>query len=109
MFEIAKIQYKEAKGDIDELNQNIKFIDTANKKGSENDFTSLKRKHFYDLADCHFKKATDKEKAEKLSEAIQGYNTAKDYAEKSDNKAVQYNSVARIEICKLKSLSIQFI
>lgn len=108
-YEIAKIQYKEAKGDIDKLKQNIKFIDTANKKGSESDFSSLKEKHFYDLANSHFKKATAKEKAEKLSEAIQQYDTAKDYAEKSDNKTVQNNSVARIEICKLKSLSIQFI
>ena len=70
LFEIAKIQYEEAKGDIDKLNQNIKFIDTANKKGSETDFASLKKNHFYYLADSHFKKATDKEKSEKLSEAI---------------------------------------
>lgn len=101
-YEIAKIQYKEAKGDIDKLKQNIKFIDTANKKGSESDFSSLKEKHFYDLANSHFKKATAKEKAEKLSEAIQQYDTAKDYAEKSDNKTVQNNSVARIAICHLK-------
>ncbi|HOK15405.1 MAG TPA: hypothetical protein PK007_10855, partial [Candidatus Kapabacteria bacterium] len=66
-------------------------------------------KHFYQLSESYFKKAIEKEKSDKLSEAIQQYNTAKDYAEKSDNKAVQYNSVARIEICKLKSLSIQFI
>ena len=102
LFEISKIQYEESKGDIDKLNQNIKFIDTANKKGSETDFASLKKNHFYYLADSHFKKATDKEKSEKLSEAIQQYNTAKDYAEKSDNKAIQYNSVARITICQLK-------
>ena len=102
LFEIAKIQYEEAKGDIVKLNQNIKFIDTANKKGSETDFASLKKNHFYYLADSHFKKATEKEKSDKLSEAIQQYNTAKDYAEKSDNKAIQYNSVARITICQLK-------
>lgn len=102
LFEIAKIQYEETKGDIDKLNQNIKFIDTANKKGSESDFSSLKKKHFYDLADSHFKKATDKEKTEKLSEAIQSYNTGKNYAEKSDNKMVQNNSITRIAICQLK-------
>ncbi|MCB0537947.1 MAG: hypothetical protein KDE33_10540 [Bacteroidetes bacterium] len=102
LFEIAKIQYEETKGDIDKLNQNIKFIDTVNKKGSESDFSSLKRKHFYDLANSHFNKATDKEKSEKLSEAIQQYNTAKDYAEKSDNKTVQNNSFTRIAICQLK-------
>ena len=102
LFEIAKIQYEEAKGDIDKLNQNIKFIDTANKKGSETDFASLKKNHFYYLADSHFKKATEKEKSDKLSEAIQQYDTAKDYAEKSDNKTVQNNSVARITICQLK-------
>lgn len=102
LFEIAKIQYEEAKGDIDKLNQNIKFIDTANKKGCETDFASLKKNHFYYLADSHFKKATEKEKSNKLTDAIQQYNTAKDYAEKSDNKAIQYNSVARITICQLK-------
>ena len=56
LFEIAKIQYEETKGDIEKLNQNIRFIDTANKKGSESDFSSLKTKHFNDLADSHFKK-----------------------------------------------------
>lgn len=109
LFEIAQIQYEETKGDIDKLNQNINFIDTANKKGSESDFSSLKEKHFYDLASSHFKKATDKEKSDKLSEAIKSYNIAKDYAKKSDNKTVKNNSVARIEICKLKELHIQFI
>ncbi|MCB0536702.1 MAG: hypothetical protein KDE33_04160 [Bacteroidetes bacterium] len=102
LFEIALIQYEETKGDIDKLNQNIKFIDTVNKKGSESDFSSLKKKHFYDLADIHFKKATDKEKSDKLSEAIQIYNTGKDYAEKSDNNTVKNNSVTRIAICQLK-------
>lgn len=102
LFEIAKIQYEETKGDIDKLNQNIKFIDTANKKGTESDFSSLKKKHFYDLADSYFKKATDKEKSDKLSEAIQSYNTGIDYAEKSDNKTVKNNSVTRIVICQLK-------
>jgi len=101
-FEIALIQYKETKGDIDKLNQNIKFIDTANKKGCESGFSSLKKKHFYDLADSHFKKATDKEKSDKLSEAIEIYNAGKDYAEKSDNKTVKNNSATRITICQLK-------
>ena len=108
LFEIAKIQYEETKGDIEKLNQNIRFIDTANKKGSESDFSSLKTKHFNDLADCHFKKSTEKEKADKISEAIQSYNTAKDFAEKSKNNTVLNNSVARIEICKLKVISTQY-
>jgi len=102
LFEIAKIQYEETKGDIEKLNQNIRFIDTANKKGSESDFSSLKTKHFNDLADSHFKKAIEKEKSNKNSEAIQIYNTAKDFAEKSSNKTVLNNSIARIAICQLK-------
>jgi hypothetical protein len=102
LFEIAQIQYEETKGDIDKLNKNIKFIDTANKKGFESYFNSLKRKHFYDLADSYFKKATDKEKSNKLTEAIQSYNTGKDYAEKSDNKKIKSNSITRIAICQLK-------
>lgn len=32
LFEIANIQYGETNGDIEKLNQNIHFIDTANKK-----------------------------------------------------------------------------
>lgn len=102
LFEIANIQYGETKGDIEKLNQNIRFIDTANKKGSESDFNSLKTKHFYDLANSHFKKATEKEKVGKNSEAIQNYTTAKDFAEKSSNKTVLNNSIARIAICQLK-------
>lgn len=105
LFEIAKIQYQETKGDIEKLNQNISFIDTANKKHSESNFKILKTKHFSDLADSHFKKATEKEKSSKHSdviEAIQSYTTAKDYAVKSDNISITNNSVARILICQLK-------
>lgn len=102
LFEIAQIQYEETKGDIDKLNQNINFIDTANKKGSETDFISLKTKHFNDLADSHFKKATENEKSNKNLEAIQIYNTAKDFAEKSSNKTILNNSITRIAICQLK-------
>lgn len=102
LFEIAKIQYEETKGDIDKLKKNIKFIDTTNKKGSESDFNSLKRKHFYDLADSYFKRATDKEKSDKLTEAIESYNYGIDYAEKSDNKKIKSNSITRIAICQLK-------
>lgn len=102
LFEIAKIQYEETKGDIEKLNQNIRFIDNANTKGSESEFSSLKTNHFYYLADSHFKKATEKEKADKNSEAIQIYNTAKDFAEKSNNNTVLNNSTARIAICELK-------
>lgn len=102
LFEIAKIQYEETKNDIEKLNQNIRFIDTANKKGSESDFSSLKTKHFNDLADNHFKKAIEKEKSGKNSESVQSYNIAKDFAEKSNNDTVLNNSVARIAICQLK-------
>jgi hypothetical protein len=102
LFEIAEIQYEETRGDIEKLNQNIHFIDTANKKGSESDFSSLKTKHFNDLAVSHFKKATEKEKSGKNSEAIQSYDTAKDFAQKSNNYTVLNNSIARITICQLK-------
>ena len=105
LFEIAKIQYEEAEGNIEKLNKNILFIDSANKKGSENDFSTLKTEHFSDLAICHFTKATKKERSSKHSEiinAIQSYRTAKDYAVKSNNNKILNNSVARITICKLK-------
>ena len=105
LFEIAKIHYKEAKDNIEKLNQNIRFIDSANKKGSESNFSSLKTKHLKDLADSHFKKATENEKSGKHSEvisALQSYTTAKDFAKKSSNNVVLNNSVARIAICQLK-------
>jgi len=105
IFEISKIQYEEAKGNIEKLNKNIRFIDTANQKASESNFSSLKTKHFSDLAGIHFKKATEKEKAGKSSDvinAIQSYKTANDYAEKSNNSLVINNSTSRILICQLK-------
>jgi tetratricopeptide (TPR) repeat protein len=108
LFEIAKIQYEETNGDIDKLNQNIKFIDTANKKGFESEFSSLKEKHFYDLASSHFKKATDKEKSNKYPDAIQVYKKAIECSEKSSNNSVKHNSIARIEICNLKQMSLEY-
>ena len=108
LFEIAKIQYEETNGDIDKLNQNIKFIDTANKKGFESDFSSLKEKHFYALASSHFKKATDKEKSNKYPDAIQVYKKAIECSEKSSNNSVKHNSIARIEICNLKQMSLEY-
>ena len=105
LFEISKIQYEEAKGDIEKLNKNIRFIDKANQKGSESNFRSLKIKHFNDLAGNHFKKASEMEKAGKDSEvidAIQYYTTAIDYAKKSNNSLIVNNSTSRILICQLK-------
>ena len=105
IFEISKIQYEEAKGNIEKLNKNIRFIDTANQKGSESNFSSLKKKHFNDLAGSHFKKATEMENTGNNSEvinAIQYYTTARDYAKKSNNSLIVNNSSSRILICQLK-------
>ncbi len=101
-FEIAKIQYEATKGDIEKLNQNLRFIDTVYKKSLESEYSSLKIKHFYDLAESHFKNALGKEKSANYSEAIQTFKTAKDFAEKSNIKTVIYNSFVRIAICQLK-------
>jgi len=106
LFEISKIQYKEANGNIEKLNKNIRFIDTANQKGSESNFSSLKTKHFNDLADIHFINANEKEKTGKSSDvidAIQSYKSASDYAKKSNNNFIIYNSTSRILICQLKT------
>lgn len=105
LFELSKIQYEEAKGNIEKLSQNIRFIDTANQKGSESNFSSLKTKHFSDLAGSHFKKAIEKENAGKHSEvidAIQSYTTARDCAKKSNSSLIVNNSTSRILICQLK-------
>lgn len=108
LFELSKIQYEEAKGNIEKLSQNIRFIDTANQKGSESNFSSLKTKHFSDLADSHFKKATEKEKANNYSDAIQIYKKAIKCSEKANISSIKHNSIARIEICNLKQLSLEY-
>ena len=105
LFEISKIQYEEAKGNIEKFNKNIRFIDTANQKGSESNFSSLKTKHFNDLSDIHFINATQKEKSGtnlEVIDAIQIYTTAKDFAKKSNNNLIVNNSASRILICQLK-------
>ncbi len=106
LFEIAKIQFNEAQGNIDKLNENIKFIESANKKGSESDFSFLKNNHFYSLADCHYKIAVVKEKEENLSEAIRQYSISKNFAKNSNNIIIKNNSEARITICQLKQNSL---
>jgi len=108
LFEIAKIQYEEARGNTVKLNANIRFIDKANKKGSESNFSSLKTKHLKDLADINFKIACEKEKVNQYSEAIQVYKKAIEYSEKSNNNYIKNNSIARIEICNLKQLSLEY-
>jgi hypothetical protein len=108
LLEIARIQFEGCNGDIDKLNQNVKFIDNAIKNGSESDFSSLRRSHFYDLANSYFKRAEEKERLNRIIEAIQNYNSGKDCAEKSTNNIVKHNSIARIEICKLKLLSLEY-
>lgn len=102
LFEIAKIQYEETKGDIENLNQNLKFIDNANKKGSESEFSTLKTKHYNLLSESYFKKAIATEKSNKYPEAIQGYKKAIECSDKSNNTIVKHNAVTRISICQLK-------
>jgi len=102
LFEIAKFQYEETKGDIEKLNQNIKFIDNANKKGLEADFTTLKTKHFNQITESYFKKAIENEKSNKYPEAIQVYKKAIECSEKSNNTTTKHNAVTRISICRLK-------
>lgn len=102
LFEIAKIQYEESKADIDMLNQNLKFIDNANKKGLETDFNTLRTKHFKQLSEIYFGKAIGFEKSNKYSDAIQVYKKAIECSEKSSNSTTKHNAVTRIAICRLK-------
>ena len=102
LYEIAKIQYEESKADIDKLNQNLKFIDNANKKDLETDFNTLRTKHFYQLSESYFKKAIEIEKSNKYPDAIQVYKKAIECSEKSSNSTTKHNAVARISICLLK-------
>ena len=102
LFEIAKIQYEEAKSDIDKLNQNLKFIDNANKKGSESDFNTLRTNHFNQLSESYFIKAIGHEKSNKYPDAIEVYKKVIESSDKSNNTIVKHNAVARISICRLK-------
>lgn len=110
LFEISKIQYEQAIGNLEKLNQNLRFIDKANKNGSESNFRSLKREHFYHLSYIHFEIATKKEKSgtnQAIIDAIQIYTTAKDFAKKyydnpTANNPIINNSISRILICQLK-------
>lgn len=102
LFEIAKIKFEETKGDIDKLNQNLKFIDSANKKGLESEFIFLKIKHFNQLSESYFKNAIENERASKYSEAIKIYNEAIECSEKNKNTTIIQNALTRISICHLK-------
>lgn len=102
LLEIAKIQYEETKGDIEKLIQNLKFIEIANKRGLETDFTTLGTKHFNQLSERYFKKAICLEKSSKYPEAIQVYKKAIECSDKSNNSTTTHNAVARISICRLK-------
>ncbi len=108
LLEIAKIQYEETKSDIQKLNQNIQFIDNAIKNGLEDDFITLKTKHFNQLSEIYFKKAIENEKSNKYPEAIQVYKKAIECSEKSSNNSVKHNSIARIELCNLKQMSLEY-
>lgn len=102
LFEIATIQYEETKGDIAKLSQNVKFIDNANKKGSETEFSTLKAKHFKQLSESYFKKAIENEKSNRYPEAIQVYKKAIECSEKLNATNTKHNAVTRISICQLK-------
>jgi hypothetical protein len=102
LLEIAKIQFEECKSDINKLDENLKFINNANKKGIETDFYSLKIKHYIQLAESYLKRAIDSERSYQYQEAIKLYKKAIEYSEKSSNSTIKYNSDARILICQLK-------
>ena len=108
-FEIAQIKFnnsialnnKETK--IKNLKENLRFIDTLIKIGVESDFTTLKRKHFSELAEINFEFGVQFEKTNKYVEAIQHYSTAKDYSSEATNSIIFYNSSTRTGISKLKN------
>ncbi len=109
LLEIARIKFNNlSKGTssdsiVKQLNENIRFIDSATKEGVENDFDILKKRHLSELAEINFSYGTQSEKSEKLVEAIQYYSIAKDFSLKSSNSKVLYNSLTRTAISKLKN------
>jgi hypothetical protein len=102
-LEISEIQYADALGDIDKLQQNIKYIDSVNNGELNTSFEALKTKHLANLAECYFTKGTEKEKSGKYAEAIQEYIIAKGHAITGKNSFLHQNSIVRTSICQLKS------
>lgn len=108
-FEIASILFNtavavtSAESKVKNLKDNLRFIDNATKSGIENDFEALRKKHSYELAEMYFQFGLQNEKSKQLSEAIQNYSTAKDFASESSHPKIPYNASTRIAICKLKA------
>jgi len=108
-YEIALIQFNSAmtvaniESEIKNLKDNLHFIDSAIKLSIENEFSVLRLKHLYELAELYFQFGLQCEKAGQLSDAMHNYSIAKDYASESSHPIITFNAVARIGICKLKT------
>jgi hypothetical protein len=102
LFEIAKIQFEEAKGDIYKLYQNIKFIDNASKIGLEIEFVTLKTNHLKQLSESYLKKGEYLESQGNFDQAIVDYQNALNLATKSNFKDFIIISNDRIEKCESK-------
>jgi hypothetical protein len=108
-LELAQINYNNSiRGSsldkkVEKLKENLSFIAKATKLGIENDFESLRKIHFSELAEINFTLGNQTEKWEKLEMAIQYYSFAKDFAFQGSNNKILHNSSARIGICKLKN------
>lgn len=107
-FEIALFQFKSttsvasAESKINNLKDNLQFIDSATKLGIESNFSELKNKHCYELARIYFASGLQCEKETHYPDAIRKYKTAKDYSTKGSLPEIRNNCSARIGICKLK-------
>jgi hypothetical protein len=107
-LEIALINFnsalieKSADVKIKYFKDNLRFIDIATKLGIESDFSKLRKKHSYEMSELYFQFGLHKEKINGLSEAIQNYLSAKDFASESSNNKILYNASIRIGICKIK-------
>ena len=88
---------------VEELKENLSFVDAAIKIGIEAEFSKLKIKHVSELAEIHFQFGIQKEKIKKLPEASQNYVMAKDYSMQSSNFKILHSAITRIGICQLKN------
>jgi hypothetical protein len=108
-FEIAEIQFinsisiTNVESKVKSFKDNLRFIDTATKSGIESNFTALRKKHLSELGEIYFLFGTQNEKSLKLIEAIQHYETAKNYSVQSSNSKLLYKATTRTGICKLKN------
>jgi len=108
-YEIAQLKFKNSlisnsdENKIKELKDSLKFIDQATKTGINIEFNILSKSHFSELAGIYFEYGFKSEKNKKYETAIDQYSRTIEFASKSAESNVFYDSITRKGISKLKN------